>query len=82
MKCPKCGSENVTVQALTESKLVDQHHGVLWWLLIGFWWVPVKWICFTGLALLVKIFTHKKQQLKQTTKSVCVCQNCGNHWNT
>lgn len=80
MTCPKCGSENVIVQAVAESKLVDKHHGCLWWLIIGWWWVPIKWIFFTGFALLFAIFGHKKQQLKTKTHSEAVCQNCGHRW--
>lgn len=80
MTCPKCGSQNVSVQAVTVSKLVDRHHGCLWWLIVGWWWVPFKWIFFTGFALLFAIFGHKKQKLKSKTHSETVCQNCGNRW--
>lgn len=80
MTCPKCGSTNVTVQAVTETKLVDKHHGVIWWLCIGWWWIFVKWLVFTLPALLFAIFGHKKQKLKQKHFSMCVCQDCGHSW--
>jgi transcription elongation factor Elf1 len=80
MKCPKCGSENVSVQMVTETQLVDKHHGIIWWICIGWWWIFIKWLVFTLPALIVKIFAPKKQKLKQKQKSVCVCQNCGYHW--
>lgn len=80
MKCPKCGSENVSVQIVTDAHLVDQHHGCLWWLCVGWWWIPVKWICFTVPALLLKIFVPKRQKLQQSQHTECVCQNCGHHW--
>ncbi len=80
MVCPKCKSENVTVSVVTETQLKDKHHGILWWLCIGWWWVPIKWLCFTLPALIVKIFAPKRQKLKQTHRSVCVCQNCGYRW--
>lgn len=80
MKCPKCGSENINVQMVTDTKLVKKHHGIIWWLLVGWWWIPVKWLCFTFPALIVKIFAPKRQQLKQEHVSMCVCQNCGHHW--
>lgn len=80
MVCPKCGSNNVNVQAVQQTQLVDKHHGIIWWLLIGWWWVPIKWFVFTIPALIVKIFAPKNQKLKQVTQSVCICQNCGHHW--
>lgn len=81
MVCPKCGSENVNVQVIQETQLVDKHHGIIWWLFIGWWWLPIKWLCLTIPALIVKIFSHKKQKIKQKEKAVCVCQNCGHKWN-
>ncbi len=80
MKCPKCGSENVSVQVVTESELRDQHHGFFWWILVGWWWIPVKWIFLTVPALLFKIFGHKKQRIVNKTRTYCVCQNCGRKW--
>lgn len=80
MVCPKCGSDRVNVQVVQQTKLVDKHHGIFWWIFVGWWWVPVKWFIFTVPALIVKIFSPKKQKLKQKTKSVCVCQNCGHQW--
>lgn len=80
MKCPKCGSENVNVQVVQQTKLVEKHHGIFWWLFIGWWWVPIKWLLFFFPALVVKIFAPKKNKLKQKTHSICVCQNCGHNW--
>lgn len=80
MKCPVCGSENVTVQIVTETELKNKHHGVVWWLCIGWWLVPIWWLCFTIPALIIKIFAPKKQKLKQHQKSIRVCQNCGHKW--
>ena len=80
MVCPKWGSENVTVQMVTETQLKSKHHSVIWWIFVGWYWVPIKWFCFFWIALFAKIFAPKKQKLKQAHKSMCVCQNCGNHW--
>ena len=44
MVCKKCGSDKVTVQAVTEVK--TKKHGILWWLFIGWWW----WTLFFGVA--------------------------------
>ena len=35
MKCPKCGSENVNVQMVTDTKLKNKHHSLIYWLFIG-----------------------------------------------
>ena len=80
MKCPNCGSENVSYQIVTKSKLKDKHHSIIWWLLIGWWWVPTWWICFTVPALIIKATTHKKQKIKQKNLSMCVCQHRGYKW--
>ena len=76
MKCSKCGSENVNVQAVTHIK--NKRHGVIWWLLIGWWWVIFKWVFFFIPALIVKLFG--RQKIKSVTRSEAVCQSCGNHW--
>lgn len=78
--CPKCQSNNVTVQVVTESQLERVRHGAIWWVLVGWWWVPVKWLFFTLPALIVKIFAPKKQKISSTHKSMYVCQSCGNMW--
>lgn len=82
MKCPKCNSDNITFQVVNEAKLVNAHHGIIWWLFIGWWWIIVKWIFLTVPALIFKIFgIGKKQKIVNKTKKVAVCQNCGNHFN-
>lgn len=77
MVCPKCGSTAVTVQMVTDTALQRARHGLIWWLLVGWWWVPLKWICFTWLALLAKIFAPKNYKLETEHRAVCVCQHCG-----
>lgn len=81
MKCPKCGSENVNVQAVSETSLKVKRKGILYWLFVGWWWLPIKWLIFTIPAIIIKIFAPKKY--KTTTKHVskCVCQSCGHMWN-
>ena len=77
MTCPKCGSGNVNIQVVTETTLKNKHHGVIWWLLIGWWWVLFKWIFLTIPALLAAIFIPKKQRIETRHRNVSVCQNCG-----
>lgn len=80
MTCPKCNSTNVNVNVINEVKLKNQHHGIIWWICVGWWWLPIKWICLTLPALLAKIFIPKKQKAINVQKTMCVCQDCGNSW--
>lgn len=79
--CPKCNSNNVSIQIINEVKLVTKHHGIIWWLLIGWWWIFIKWLFLTLPALIFKIFgIGKKYKTKNIQKKMAVCQNCGNNW--
>lgn len=46
---------------VTETQLVDKHHGIIWWICIGWWWIFIKWLVFTLPALIVKIFAPKNK---------------------
>ena len=38
-------------------------HGILWWLLIGWWWRPIKWItCFLLADLLGFKYISKRKR--------------------
>lgn len=80
MVCSKCNSQNVSIQAINESKLVTKHHGILWWICIGWWWFFVKWLFLTIPALIFAIFVGKRKKVKNVTKKMAICQNCGNMW--
>jgi hypothetical protein len=80
MICPNCGESFVNVQAINDFELKNKHHGILWWLVVGWWWLPIKWICFTLPAIIIKIFKPKKQKIVTHTHTVCVCQTCGYRW--
>ena len=81
MVCSKCGSNNVNIQELNEVKLKVKHNGIIWWLCIGWWWVPVKWLIFTLPAIIFKVFgIGKKYKTKNITIKKAICQNCGNSW--
>ena len=81
MKCPKCGSENCSVQVVTETEVKEKKHGIIWWICVGWWWVPIKWLFFTLPALIIAIFKPKKYKTKTHTKKVAVCNSCGKSWN-
>ena len=76
MKCSKCGSENVNVQAVSIVK--NKKNGCLYWLLVGWWLEIIMWLCLTLPWLIIKIFKPKKVTSK--VHSQAVCQNCGNTW--
>lgn len=76
MNCPKCGSDNVSVQVIqTAAKTSQKGNGCLW----SFGRLTLI-ICTCGLWLLVG--RHKGTgKTKVKNQTVCVCQNCGNRWN-
>lgn len=76
MKCSKCGSENVSVQAVTMVK--NKKHGCLYWLLIGWWLEIFMWLFLTLPWIIIKIFKPNKVTSKMHSQAVC--QNCGNTW--
>lgn len=80
MTCNKCGSSNVNVQMVSESQLKTKHHGILYWLLIGWWLKPLLWICLTLPMIIGSLFGHKKQKIVTKHSSMAVCQDCGNSW--
>ncbi len=86
MKCPKCGSTNVSTQTFqedrgaitttkTKSKYKEKGHGLLWWIFIGWWWWIIDlflWIFLFIPRLLVKLFHRKKYVGKSTSVSTTV----------
>ncbi|MDD4575117.1 MAG: hypothetical protein PHI36_01690 [Bacteroidales bacterium] len=70
MACPKCGSENISYIANTQSK----NRGVgswLGWLFIAFITCGIGLIFWFFMAL-----TNKKT----ITKTRCICNKCGHQW--
>ena len=79
MQCPKCKSENVNIQAVTE--IVKRKRGFLWWLLIGWWWSMIKlvlWVLYFVPMLIIKAIRKNKVKSKTTTQAIC--QTCGHRW--
>lgn len=82
MNCPKCKSNNISIQVLNSVELVKKHNSFLWWITIGWLWVLFKWIFFTLPALIFKIFgIGKKYKTRNIETKKAVCQNCGYTWN-
>ena len=76
MVCPKCKSNNVNVQMVTEQK--RKHHSILYWIFIGWWLEAIMWIFLTFPRILIALFSHKP--MKSVHKSMAVCQDCGYHF--
>lgn len=76
MICPKCGSENVNSQAVTETTTTGKTKGFGWFKsCLGFLLFSVPGI-LCGLCGMGK----GKTKTKTTTRVIHVCQNCGNRW--
>lgn len=73
MVCPKCGSENVVVQAVGHVR--NKKHSIWYWIFIGWWLKPLLWLFLTLPMLIIKLFGSKKVTTK--VKSHAVCQACG-----
>jgi hypothetical protein len=80
MKCSKCGSENVTVQMVTETELKEQKHGMIWWICVGWWWKPIAWLFLTIPMILLHFFRPKKYKTVSHSKKMAVCNSCGKSW--
>lgn len=80
MKCPKCGSENVSVELVQEQTMKRKRKGWAYWLLIGWWWEPLVWIFLTLPKLIWELFKPRKYKIKTKTRKVAVCQSCGHSW--
>lgn len=78
MKCPKCQSEHVNVQIVTEVKEKNKK-GIIYWLFIGWWWEPIAWLFLTLPKLIIAIFAKKTKTVTKTHKEA-VCQDCGYSW--
>ncbi len=80
MKCKKCGSDDIKVSTITEKRIETQKKGCLWWLFIGWIWVPVKWIFFTIPALVFKLFGAGRKKVRTSKTTIRECKNCGYKW--
>lgn len=75
MKCPKCKSENVTVQIMqTAAKTKEKKTGCLWGL------GRIFLIFCTGGLWLIIGKRRGTAKTKFENETVAVCQQCGNRW--
>lgn len=84
MQCPRCQRNNVSVQLLNQIDLVPKKKSRIWWILIGWWYVPMKWIILAALFKLLiiplKMLKPKKYQTNNRVEKYLVCNFCGHTW--
>jgi len=80
MKCPKCGSEDVNIEFVQEQTMKQKRKGVIYWVLIGWWWEPILWIFLTLPMLIIAIFRPTKYKIKTKSRKTAICQSCGHSW--
>jgi transcription elongation factor Elf1 len=80
MTCPKCGSENVTIQAVSVQKKTLKNKVGKWVYWLCFIWVfdLILWIFLTLPRLIIALFRRNKKTT--VIQSQAICQNCGNNW--
>ncbi len=76
MRCPRCGSDHVNVQAVSITR--TKSRGCLYWLLFGWLFDLLLWIFLTIPRLIIALFGSKRVVTK--VKSKAVCQSCGHMW--
>lgn len=79
MKCPECGSENVTIQMVEEgSKSSHKGTGLLGH--VNNTARAITAIGTLGMSNLVWKKSKGGSKTKTIMEKVCLCQNCGNSW--
>jgi hypothetical protein len=71
MVCPKCGSEHIAFEVVTETR--TKHRGCIGWTI----WILLA-ICTLGLILIIPLLTNSKTKSKTHTEAIC--QSCGHRW--
>ena len=85
-----------TTKTKTKTRAVTQRgHGCLWWLFIGWWWWLIDlfiWCVAFIPRLVIQLLKGRKGRTRSTTRtiskekvhttyrSMCVCRECGHHW--
>ncbi len=83
MQCKKCGSTDVKIEMLTETRIKRKGKGLIWWLYfltIGWIIELFLWLFLTLPRLIYALFKRDKYRIKSKTRKIAVCQNCGYSW--
>lgn len=79
--CPKCQSNIIQVQAVSNTYSIKKGHGCAYWIFIGWWLELILWIFFTIPRILIALFMPKRQKIVSEAHTIAVCQSCGYSWN-
>lgn len=76
MICPRCGSNNVTSQAITETNVSTKRKG------FGCIKACIGWVLFSIPGILCGLCGMGKEKTKthSNTRVIHICQNCGNQF--
>lgn len=79
MKCPNCGSENVTIQMI-QGEAKTTHKGVGFGGHMNNAARGLTAVATLGMSNLVWKKSKGGSKTKLETHKVCLCQGCGNSW--
>lgn len=79
MKCPKCKSENVSIEMVQVSGKTTKHGNGLGGH-VNNTARELTALCTMGMSNIVWKKSKGKDKIKFKNKKVCLCQNCGNSW--
>jgi hypothetical protein len=80
MKCPKCGSEDVSVEMIQVGGKTKKYGNGIGGYLNNTARKVTACVTF-GMSNLVWKKSKGGEQTRMKTKKVCLCQNCGKSWN-
>lgn len=78
MVCKHCHSPYVVVTYSKEKK-PKARHGVLYWVLVGWWLHPILWVGFT-VPMIIWRLIRPNQKTREVGYASAVCQSCGKVW--
>ena len=79
MKCPKCGSENVTITLEQTGSKTSKHGNGLGGIANNAA-RGLTAVCTLGMSNLVWKKSKGNEKTKVISKKVCLCQECGHSW--
>lgn len=79
MKCPKCKSENVTIEFVQTSGKTKKHGNGLGGH-VNNAARGVTAMCTFGISNLVWKKSKGNEKTSYKNETMCICQNCGNTW--
>lgn len=79
MQCPKCKSENVTVELVQSSSKTKKHGNSLGGH-VNNAARGVTALCTLGMSNLVWKKSKGNEKTKYKNETMCICQNCGKSW--